>query len=98
MRAATTGKTSKRVPSRGAIRACAIIKAKRGIARKLIYRPTLQGKRIFLWFGGVDEKAKVWVNGKPIGISHGGAFLPFELDATAAIMPGARNVVTVRLD
>ena len=56
-----------------------------------------KGKRIFLWFGGVDEKAKVWVNDKTVGISHGGAFLPFELDATEAIRAGARNVVTVRL-
>jgi hypothetical protein len=55
------------------------------------------GKRIFLWFGGVDEKAKVWVNGQPIGISHGASFLPFELDATEAIKPGTRNVVTVRI-
>jgi hypothetical protein len=50
------------------------------------------GKRIFLWCGGVDEKAKVWVNGQVIGISHGGAFYPFEMDATAALKPG-RNVV-----
>jgi hypothetical protein len=55
------------------------------------------GKRVFLWFGGVDEKAKVWVNGQFIGISHDATFLPFELDATPAIKPGARNVVTVRI-
>lgn len=55
------------------------------------------GKRIFLWFGGVDEKAKVWVNGQLLGISHGASFLPFEFDATPAILPGTRNVVTVRL-
>ena len=63
------------------------------------YRQTLEvpqefaGKRVFLWCGGVDEKAKVWVNGKVIGISHGGAFSPFEMDATEAIKPG-KNVVT----
>lgn len=62
------------------------------------YRQTLdvpkefEGKRLFLWCGGVDEKAKVWVNGKPIGISHGAAFYPFEMDATPAMQPG-RNVV-----
>lgn len=56
-----------------------------------------KGKRLFLWFGGVDEKAKVWLNGQLIGISHGGAFLPFEMDATPVALPGARNVVTVRL-
>jgi beta-galactosidase/beta-glucuronidase len=63
------------------------------------YRQSLEipeefaGKRIFLWCGGVDEKAKVWINGKAIGISHGAAFYPFELDATEAVHPG-RNVVT----
>jgi hypothetical protein len=64
------------------------------------YRQTVQvpsaeaGKRLFLWFGGVDEKARVWVNGREIGISPGSAFTPFELDATSAIRPGA-NVVVV---
>jgi len=55
------------------------------------------GQRVFLWFGGVDETAKVWVNGQLLGISHGGSFLPFEMDASNAIKPGARNVVTVRI-
>jgi hypothetical protein len=55
------------------------------------------GQKVFLWFGGVDEKAKVWVNGKEVGISHGASFLPFEFDATSAIKPGARNVVAVRV-
>src|SRR5690606_3938766 len=55
------------------------------------------GKRVFLWFGGVDEKAKVWVNGKEIGISHGASFLPFEFDVSKAVKPGQKNVVSVRL-
>jgi hypothetical protein len=37
------------------------------------------------------------VNGKEVGISHGASFLPFEFDATAAVKPGAKNVVVVRL-
>lgn len=53
----------------------------------------LAGRRLFLWCGGVDEKAKVWVNGKPIGVSHGAAFAPFEMDATAAVKPGRNEVV-----
>lgn len=63
------------------------------------YRQTIdvpsdfKGQRLFLWCGGVDEKAKVWVNGKPIGISPGAAFYPFELDATEAVRPG-KNVIT----
>lgn len=65
------------------------------------YRQTIivpadnKGKRIFLWCGGVDEKAKVWLNGKPIGISHGASFYPFELDATEAVKAGEPNVVTI---
>ena len=51
------------------------------------------GKRVFLWCGGVDEKAKVWVNGKPVGISPVAAFSPFELDATDAVRAG-KNVIT----
>jgi hypothetical protein len=52
------------------------------------------GKRLFLWCGGVDEKAKVWVNGKAVGISPGAAFYPFEVDATDAVRPG-KNVITI---
>jgi beta-galactosidase/beta-glucuronidase len=51
------------------------------------------GRRIFLWCGGVDESAKVWVNGQMIGISHGAAFYPFELDATGAVQPGKNMIV-----
>ncbi len=53
-----------------------------------------EGKRIFLWFGGVDESARVWVNGEMIGTGPTSAFTPFELDATPAMRPG-RNEVTV---
>ncbi len=55
------------------------------------------GKRLFLWFGGVDEKVKVWVNGQVVGISHGGTFQPFEFDATQAVKAGQSNTVIVRL-
>ena len=53
------------------------------------------GRRTFLWFGGVDEKAQVWVNGKNIGTSQVGTFAPFELDATDAIQPGKANSVVI---
>lgn len=56
-----------------------------------------KGKRIFFWCGGVDNAARVWINGKPIGNSHGATFYPFELDATEALQPG-RNVVVVCVD
>jgi hypothetical protein len=53
------------------------------------------GRRLFLWFGGVDEKASVWLNGQHLGISHDSTFIPFEVDATAAVLPGALNTVVV---
>lgn len=52
------------------------------------------GQRVFLWCGGADEKAKVWVNGKEIGISGGSAFIPFEMDATDAVQAG-ENTITI---
>jgi hypothetical protein len=55
-----------------------------------------KGRKIMLWFGGVDEKVKVWVNGTLIGESPGRAFVPCEFDATAAVTPGSEAVVTVR--
>lgn len=64
------------------------------------YRQTVEvprefaGRRIFLWCGGVDESAKVWLNGQVIGISHGATFYPFELDATQVVRPG-KNVIVV---
>jgi len=54
------------------------------------------GQRVMLWFGGVDERAKVWVNGQAVG-EGSGTFRPFELDVTEAIRPGQQNVVVARV-
>jgi hypothetical protein len=54
-----------------------------------------EGKRVFLWFGAIDEMAKVWLNGRQIGISPRVVFKPFELDATEAVRPGKPNTVVV---
>lgn len=50
-------------------------------------------KRIFLWCGGIDELAKVWVNGKELGISPRASFSPFEMDATTAVRAGQPNTI-----
>ncbi|MHB0935589.1 MAG: DUF4838 domain-containing protein [Armatimonadota bacterium] len=63
------------------------------------YRTTVEvpkdaaGKRLFLWCGGVDETAKVWLNGQVIGISPGATFYPFEMDATGAVKAGKNQIV-----
>ncbi len=56
-----------------------------------------KGKKVFLWFGGVDEKARVWLNDQLLGDSPGKAFVPFEFEVTDSIKPGERNVVGVRI-
>jgi len=53
----------------------------------------------YLDFGGVDESAKVWVNGICAGehdMGLSGWNVPFQLDITALITPGEKNQVTVR--
>ena len=56
-----------------------------------------KGRKLFLWFGGVDELARVWVNGKEVGISHGKAFVPFEFDITDYVICGRENYVAVKI-
>ena len=52
------------------------------------------GHRVKLRFDAVYSKADVWMNGTPVG-SHLGAFTPFELDVTRAILPGKENVLAL---
>ncbi|MCM8817424.1 MAG: hypothetical protein NC913_07965, partial [Candidatus Omnitrophica bacterium] len=56
-----------------------------------------KGKKIFIWFGGVDELAKVWINGKLVGTSPGKAFVPFEFDVTDFIRFGKENFIAVKI-
>lgn len=55
------------------------------------------GERMFMWFGGVHNQAKVWVNGEHVGNSHTSAFRPFEFDVTEAVRPGQNNQVAIRV-
>ncbi|MGA2074209.1 MAG: glycoside hydrolase family 2 TIM barrel-domain containing protein [Terriglobia bacterium] len=50
------------------------------------------GHRIKIRFDAVYSKAEAWMNGKPVG-SHLGAFTPFELDASDALLPGKDNIL-----
>lgn len=65
-----------------------------------------EGRPIYLWFGGVDNAAKVWVNGELLGTNreplHGlpgvaGTFRPFDFLATGAIRFGGENTVSVKV-
>ena len=52
------------------------------------------GQQVKLRFDAVYSKAEVWMNGTPAG-SHLGAFTPFELDVTRAILPGKENLLAL---
>src|SRR5262249_32392067 len=51
---------------------------------------------IYLHFGAVDYHATVWLNGQLLG-EHEGGYLPFELDATAALRHDRPNELVVRV-
>jgi len=55
-----------------------------------------EGKRIALCFHGVDDTAKVWVNGRYVG-GHSGAQPPFLLDITPAAQAGQTNTITIKV-
>ena len=49
-------------------------------------------KPLALFFGGVDDDAEVWVNGKSIG-THIGYSEPFFLELSDAVRPGENELV-----
>ncbi len=53
-----------------------------------------EGKKIFLRFGAVDWKCKLWVNGEEVG-EHIGGYSAFEMDVTDYMNVGEDNVVTL---
>lgn len=55
------------------------------------------GKRAWLQFDAASRIAEVWLNGQRLG-DHKGSFSRFRLDATAALKPGQRNTLLVRVD
>lgn len=59
--------------------------------------PELSGKRIFLYFEGVNQTADVYVNEKAAG-SHIGGYSAFVFDITALVRFGEPNLVAVKVD
>ena len=56
---------------------------------------------MYLAFGAVDEQALVYVNGELAGrheLGPEGWTVPFEIEVTAHLRPGERNVIAVRVE
>ncbi len=53
--------------------------------------------RVFLHFGAVDYRARVWVNGRFVG-SHQGGHTPFCFDITSVLRTDGRQTVTVHAE
>lgn len=49
-------------------------------------------KRLFLYFGGVNYQADVYLNGRKLG-SHEGGFTPFQFEITGVVKDGTNAIV-----
>jgi beta-glucuronidase len=56
-----------------------------------------RGRRLVLRFEAVNYRAKVWLNGAPLG-EHTDGFLPFELDVTDTLRWDGANLLAVSVD
>jgi hypothetical protein len=59
-----------------------------------------RGRDFRLWFGGIDDKAKVWLNGVALEqLARGAAPIgrPWEFDATPAVSLGKQNTLVVKI-
>jgi len=56
-----------------------------------------KGKHIVIEFKGVNNRAKVWLNGTLVG-ENPDAFLPFEVPIDNAVRFGADNLIVIRVD
>jgi hypothetical protein len=55
------------------------------------------GERVILHFGAVHHLATVWVDGVEVG-THRGGYVPFELDVTDVVTPGASHELVVHVE
>lgn len=67
------------------------------------YRKTIdipadkQGRKVYLYFGGVYNRGEVFLNGQSLG-KHPNGYISFMVDATPYIKHGQENVIAVRVD
>ncbi len=55
-----------------------------------------ENKRLFIYFGAVNYKAEVYLNGKKLGV-HEGGFTPFNFEVTAVVR-AKENYLVIKVD
>ncbi|GAA4466373.1 beta-glucuronidase [Nibrella saemangeumensis] len=66
--------------------------------QKETYVPSAwRGQRIFIRVGSANYAAKLWINGKPVGIHEGGN-LPFTFEIGSLVNWGGSNRITVQVE
>ena len=66
-------------------------------SKEVFIPASYSSKAIYLRFGNVAGKAKVWVNGHYVG-GHIGNALPFDCEISAVAKPGQKNMIVVLAD
>ena len=62
--------------------------------KKVTVDESWEGRKLFLKFGAVDWKCKLWVNGEEVG-EHVGGYSAFEFDVTDYLKAGEENTITL---
>ena len=61
------------------------------------YKKVANGKKVVLYFGAVNYRADVYLNGKKLGM-HKGGFTPFNFDIPAGLLKETDNFLVVKVD
>lgn len=65
--------------------------------RSFDFHPRKAGDRVFLYFGAVNYRADVYLNGKKLG-AHEGGFTPFDFEIPAGLLREKDNRLVLRVD
>ncbi|MFA6087714.1 glycoside hydrolase family 2 protein [Mucilaginibacter sp.] len=61
------------------------------------YKPANKGSRFFIYFGAVNYRADVYLNGKKLG-THIGGFTPFNFEIPPTLLKETENFLVVKVD
>ncbi|PTR01447.1 beta-glucuronidase [Mucilaginibacter yixingensis] len=61
------------------------------------YNKASANNRFFIWFGAVNYRADVYLNGKKLGM-HKGGFTPFNFEVPASLLKEKGNFLVVKVD